>query len=209
MEMIGELWPVKLVLSAISTVFCFLFGGSELILLVVMVFVILDTLTKWAAVVKRYLLDQGDKESDITVAEIICGFFYAWRPGYLTSTALRRCWGEKLFTYSILIIFAGLMAKFPDISLFGLPVNRSISGGIYTCIALTELFSITENLEEMGNTKLTQLKQFLCNFVARITGGGYSVTVSNIPRVPGQTPAATEGGTINATGKPGSHPDNG
>ena len=194
-EMVAELWPVKLVYSALSAVVCFLFGGSEVILVVVMMFIGLDTLTKWAAVTRKFLVDQGD--DDITATDMMCGFFYAWRPGYLTSTALRKCWGEKLFTYSILIIFAGLMGKLPDITLFGLPVNRSISGGIYTCIALTELFSMTENLEEMGNTRLTNLKQFLCNLVARITGSGYSVTVSNLPQTMGPPP-----------GRPGISKDN-
>lgn len=207
-DMVCELWPVKLFYSCISALFCYLFGGSGAILVVVVVFIVLDTLTKWVAITKRFLIDQGAKEEELSASALMCGFFYAWKPGYLSSTALRKCWGEKLFTYCILIVFAGLMAKLPEISLFGLPVNKSISGGIYTCIALTELFSITENLEDMGNKKLGQLKQFLCNLVARITGGGYSVMISNQPGALPMTQSTNkEGGAVSAAGKPGSHPD--
>ena len=207
-EMITDMWPVKLALSALTSVFCFLFGGSEIILVVVMVFIALDTVTKWAAVTRKYLIDQGNKVSDITTTAMICGFFYAWQPGYLTSSALRQCWGEKFFTYGILIIFAGMMPKLPEINLFGLAINKSISGGIYTCIAMTELFSITENLEEMGNTRLAQFKQFLCNLSSRLTGGGFSMTLTNQLGNSAQQVGQT-GGVNNASSQPGSHPDNG
>lgn len=194
-EMLLDCWPVKLVFAAISSVFCFLFGGSEAILVVVLIFVGFDTLSKWAAITKRYLIDQGGKESEINIFNVFCGFWFAWQPGYLSSSAMRRCWGDKLFVYLIFIICAGLMGKFPEITLFGLPVNRAISGGIYSIIFLTELLSISENLEEYGYKRLGKLKEFFCILATRITGGGYSVTVSNMPgRMPGQMPGPARPG---------------
>jgi phage-related holin len=176
-EMLIECWAVKLLFSWASAVWVYLFGGAGAILGVVTVEIILDTLTKWAAIIKRYLIDQGHKPDEITVTAMLCGFLYAWKPGYLMSAALKRCWAEKIFCYGILIVFAGGMSKLPDITLFGLPINKSISGGIYTYIAMTELFSIMENLEEMGNTKLARLKGILTTLANRLGGNSFSVTV--------------------------------
>ena len=173
-----ELWPIKIFISCISSAGCYLFGGSEAILGAVIVFIALDTLTKWVAITRKYLIDTGHADQELTATSIVCGFFYAWKPGYLTSTDLRRHWGEKMFTYVVLIIAASMVAKLPDIVLFGTPVNKSLSGGIYTYILMTELFSIVENLEEMGNSHIAQLKQIFCVLVTKITGSNFAVTLS-------------------------------
>ncbi|HML33912.1 MULTISPECIES: phage holin family protein [Sporomusa] len=175
-ENLLDLWPVKAIMSGLSALWCYLFGGSEAIIFAALVFVALDTITKWAAITKRWLLDHGTTEADITFTGYICGFWYAWAPGYLSSRELRQKWGEKLFTYLVLIIAAGVVDKLPEINLFGLPVNRSITGGIYTCILLTELFSLAENFEEMGSKRMAQFKQLLCTISNKATGGNFSVT---------------------------------
>lgn len=177
LDSILDLWPVKMLFSAISSAFVFLFGGSEVIFAVVVVFIALDTLTKWAAITKQYLLSTGREEDSLTVWDMLRGFSQAWQPGFLTSTELRRHWSEKIFTYAVLVISAGLIMKLPEIVLFGTPVNRSISGGIYSMIALTELISIIENLEEMGNKHLAQLKQLFITLASRISGGNFSATL--------------------------------
>lgn len=178
-DMLADYWAVKLLFSWASVIWVYLFGGAGAILGVVAVEIMLDTLTKWAAVTRRYLIDNGHTPETITASDMICGFLYAWKPGYLMSGALKKCWAEKIFCYGILIVFAGGMGKLPDITLFGLPVNKSISGGIYTYIAMTELFSIMENLEEMGNTKLARLKGFLTTLANRLGGNSFSVTVQS------------------------------
>ncbi|EGO63487.1 phage holin family protein [Acetonema longum] len=177
LENIMDFWPVKVLASALSSAFVFLFGGSEVIFAVVVVFVLLDTLTKWAAITKKYLLSIGVSAESINAWTIFWGFWSAWRPGFLTSTELRQRWSEKIFTYVVLVVCAGLVTKLPEIILFGTPVNRSISGGIYTVIALTELISITENLEQMGNTRLAQLKQIFATLANRVTGGNFNLPV--------------------------------
>ena len=176
-ESILEFWPIKVALSGVSAAWVYLFGGSEEIIAAAIIFVALDTLTKWAAITKRWLLDHGHVDDALRFGDMICGFFHAWAPGYLSSSELRRHWGEKLFTYAVLIIAAGAVTKLTEIVLFGLPVNKYIAGGIYSCILLTELFSITENLEEMGNQKMAQLRQFLVTVTNKVTGGNFSVTI--------------------------------
>lgn len=179
MESVLDLWQVKLIVSAVCSAWCWVFDGTGAIFAAVLGFIILDTLTKWAAITKRYLIDNGTDPARITPVVLFCAFWCAWKPGYLESSELRRHWGDKLFTYLVWIIAAGLVAKLPDIVLFGLPVNRSIIGGIYAFIALTELFSISENFEEMGNKNIGQLKLYLTTLVTKITGSNFSVTLSN------------------------------
>ena len=178
-ESILEFWPIKVALSGISAAWVYLFGGSEEIIAAAIIFVVLDTLTKWAAITKRWLLDHGHVDDALRFGDMVCGFFHSWAPGYLSSSELRRHWGEKLFTYAVLIIAAGAVTKLNEIVLFGMPVNKSIAGGIYSCILLTELFSITENLEEMGNQKMAQLRQFLVTVTNKVTGGNFSVTIQS------------------------------
>lgn len=186
-ESIAEFWPIKLIASCFATCFTWLFGGTEAIFATVLGFVVLDTLTKWACITKKYLMANGAEEDRINVFSLFCGFWLAWKPGYLTSTQLRKCWGDKLLTYLVLILCAGFMGKMPKIALYGLPINSSISGGIYTFIALTEIFSICENFEEMGNKSLESFIKMLTNITNRITGTSFSVGITTgTPLLPGQ-----------------------
>lgn len=198
--MLQEFWPVKVLFSVCSAVFCYLFGGSEAILLAVLAFIILDTMTKWAAVTRQFLLDRGVPPDFLTPSAMLCGFVHAWQPGYLTSTAMRVCWGEKIFTYAILIIFAGFSGKLPEMMISSIAVNKSISGGIYAYIALTELLSIVENLEAAGNTRLARLKDYACKLSDKITGGSYSLQFKATNKEDGAAAAAT---VVNSTGGDG------
>lgn len=177
MNSVLDLWPVKLIISALATLWTWLFGGTEAIFAAVLGFVVLDTLTKWAAITKRYLIDHGADPTRINIFSIITGWFCAWEPNYLESSRLRQCWGDKLLTYFTLIIAAGIVQKFPAMVLFGLPINSSICGGIYTFIATTELLSICGNFEEMGNQRLATLRKFLVGITNRLTGSSIGVTI--------------------------------
>lgn len=176
-----DFWPIKTVCAAVGGVLCWLLNGTGVVFAVVCWLVALDTLTKWVAITKRYLQDHGTPKEKITLFAVIPGFFCAWEKGYLESSTLRRCWGDKLFTYLVLIIGAGLVAKLPEIMLFGVAVNTSIVGGVYTCIALTELISICENFAEMGNQAVASLKVILGSIINKVTGGNFSFTFNTKP----------------------------
>lgn len=178
MANIIEFWPVKAVCAALGGVFCWLFDGTGVIFAVVVGLVFLDTLTKWAAITRRFLIDRGAAPDRVTLFAIIYAFPSAWQKGYLESHTLRKCWGDKLFTYLILVIAAGMVAKLPDINLFGAAINSSIIGGIYACIAVTELFSITENFAEMENHAMSRFRTILIMLSDKITGGNFSVTMT-------------------------------
>ena len=201
MQSVLEFWPIKLACSGASAIWCYLFGGTEAIFLVVLCFVCLDTLTKWASITKRYLIDNGADPAKINAFTLLCGFFIAWRPGYLESSQLRRCWGDKLFTYLVLIICAGLMQKLPNIMIYGLAINGCVSGGIYSFIALTELLSICENFEQMGNKSLAGFRKLLTNITNRITGTSFSVTMQSGQGPNNQQPPSMIGRNNNGGGQ--------
>jgi len=175
LEAILEFWPIKMAAAGVSSLGCFLFGGSEMILLAVLVFIVLDTVTKWAAVTKRYCINELQFSSEtVSMAVIVCQFLNAWKPGYLTSTNLRKCWSEKIFTYVVLVIAAGMVGKLPDMVV---AANKAISGAIYATIAVTELFSIMENLEEMGSKNVALVKQYICQLASKLSGSSFSMTI--------------------------------
>ena len=138
----------------------------------------MDTITKLASITKKYLLAHGAEETKINIFSLFCGFWIAWQPGYLTSTQLRKCWGDKLLIYLVFILCASFMGKMPAIVLYGLAINSCVSGGIYTFIALTELFSICENFEDMGNKSLASFIKMLTNITNRITGTSFGVSIT-------------------------------
>lgn len=171
---IVDSWPYNL----LSAGFVYLFGGSEAIIFFVLLCVALDTLSKWAALTKKYLISVGHPEESIDLVALICGFFYAWQPGFITPTALRKCWSDKIMAYGFLILIAGGAMKVPEMLVFGLPVNKSICGGIYSGIAFAEISSVLRNLEDYGYKKLDYFRQLITTLITRITGSNFSVTMT-------------------------------
>ena len=104
MNSVLEFWPIKLLWSVLTSLVAWVLGGTELIFAAVLGFVILDTLTKWSSITKRYLTDHGATADKINIFSIFVGWFCAWQKGYLVTKELRRKWEDKLFTYLILIM---------------------------------------------------------------------------------------------------------
>lgn len=175
-----ELWPIKLAISIIATATTWLFGANviESVLIATLGLIIVDTLTKWAAITRRFLIDNGTDQKKVNILAIMLAFPLAWQKGYLESSELRMHWEKKLFTYMMLAITAALLRKYIDAFSFSGSIGQNITSGIYMCIALTEAMSILENLEEMGNESLGAFKRLLVNTTNRITGGTFSMSYS-------------------------------
>lgn len=191
-----ELWPIKVIISIVTTTTTWLFGTDVIatVFLATLGLIIVDTLTKWAAITRKFLLDNGTDEKKINLIAIIAAFPLAWQKDYLESSELRQHWGNKLLTYMVLAVTAALLQKFVESFNFGGSIGQNVTSGIYMCIALTEAMSILENLEAMGNTSLGAFKRLLINVTNRVTGGTFSMSYS-----PGYGPG---GNMFNATSKP-------
>jgi phage-related holin len=166
LEDLVSCWQVKAVASVAVSVFTFLIGEPEAAFLALWVLVILDTITKWAAVAKRTLEKQQAAES------IWYGLYLAWHSGTLNSRDMRRKFSTKVFAYMMLIIAGHLVAVIlPSINVMGNDLSRFPGNLVYSFLAVTELMSIIENLIAMGMDVLKPLALWASKKRDEITGG--------------------------------------
>lgn len=113
--------------------------------------VVLDTLTRWMAIGKKYI------ENHKLHCSIVTGMLLAFLDGYINTDALRGQFFTKALSYVLLLIAFNQLGhivpeKIFSHSLVGLP-NTFIS----TWLAWVELQSIIENLVEVGMSELAPL----------------------------------------------------
>ena len=148
-DKILESWQIKTVCSGAISSLAFLLGdftGPPIRAILVMI--ILDTATRWAAIAQK---ETGGKGS------IIAGFGVAVILGRIKSDTFRTKFFKKMFSYLVLLIgFNMLDLAAPDV-IFGHDFVGVPNTFITTWIVIGELISILENLIEAGVTGLSPL----------------------------------------------------
>ena len=148
-DKILESWQIKTVCSGVISSLAFLLGdftGPPIRAILVMI--ILDTATRWAAIAQK---ETGGKGS------IIAGFGVAVILGRIKSDTFRTKFFKKMFSYLVLLIgFNMLDLAAPDV-IFGHDFVGVPNTFITTWIVIGELISILENLIEAGVTGLSPL----------------------------------------------------
>lgn len=148
-DKILESWQIKTVCSGAISSLVFLLGdftGPPIRAILVMI--ILDTATRWAAIAQK---ETGGKGS------IIAGFGVAVILGRIKSDTFRTKFFKKMFSYLVLLIgFNMLDLAAPDV-IFGHDFVGVPNTFITTWIVIGELISILENLIEAGVTGLSPL----------------------------------------------------
>lgn len=148
-DKILESWQIKTVCSGVISSLAFLLGdfaGPPIRAILVMI--ILDTVTRWAAIAQK---ETGGKGS------IIAGFGVAVILGRIKSDTFRTKFFKKMFSYLVLLIgFNMLDLAAPDV-IFGHDFVGVPNTFITTWIVIGELISILENLIEAGVTGLSPL----------------------------------------------------
>lgn len=114
----------------------------------VAILVIIDTLTKWFGVVDKYNNDNGLECSGYNTFRGI--FFRAWKEGYLESRKFREDLGRKTKAYVMTIILGIVVYLLPDYTINGMVADETLSFLIYLAVVIAECFSIAENLQDMG-----------------------------------------------------------
>ncbi len=167
-DTIGACWQVKVLISCFVTCFTFLVGEIEAPFIALWLLVMIDTMTKWAAVSKNTLQKNGLDDHSIWY-----GFYLSWHNGDLSSREMRQKFATKVFAYFMLIVAGNLIAKIiPGLVLFGSDISKIPGGFVYSFLAVTELMSIIENLIEMGMDVLKPLAVWACRKRDDMTGGG-------------------------------------
>lgn len=165
-DTLTQCWQIKMMASFFVTIFTFLVGEIEAPFIALWMLVVLDTISKWAAVSKITLDQQGVDGS------IWYGFYLAWHTGTLNSREMRHKFVPKVFAYFVVII-AGHMVSIilPSIIIAGGDVAKMPGSLVYSFLAVTELMSIIENLIAMGMDVLKPLAIWAGKKRDEITGG--------------------------------------
>lgn len=126
-------WQVKLLASFLVTTFTFLVGDIEAPFIALWLLVIVDTMTKWAAISKKTLDNQSADGS------IWYGFYLAWHTGALDSQEMRHKFATKVFAYFVIVIAGHLVSIIlPSIMIAGGDVAKMPGSLVYSFLAITE-----------------------------------------------------------------------
>lgn len=124
-------------------------GVALLALLLVIIMVIIDTMTKWTAIAIRFCKDNDFEPKPMNLLRAI--FFRAWQEGYLESKQYKWHIMTKFIAYSTVIFVACIIYMlFPSYNIQGFNIGELISLLLYVGVIFAELFSIAENLKEAG-----------------------------------------------------------
>jgi hypothetical protein len=133
-----------IILSSILGVFLSLIGYPKQIILVIVILVVVDLITKHYSLVK------------INYQEFtLHTYILAWKQRVLKSRLMKNHICVKTFLYSIVFFVANQCEVIPQI--IG---GSAIASILYTGLLLTEASSIFENFVEAGNTEMLPFLKF-------------------------------------------------
>ena len=159
-----DLWAAAAIIYAAGVKLC---GPNYWpMVLLVLLLIFCDTLTRWDCIVKRYILDHDEKETDIRLiklSRVIVQFFRneTWSENYLTSRAFSRIC-EKMLIYGLALTIFFLAGQWlPEFHLFGVEIvpKNVFPGTITMVLFLIEISSINENLIELGYNGVSEYVQ--------------------------------------------------
>lgn len=139
---------IKLLASSILTAICYHAALSFAFGLVVF----LDLFTRWLAISHKRLIDMRE---DGGLINAFFGIPAAHRAGLINSYVMRKTFFSKMFTYLLLIFVASLV----DYMVCRSGGNAIASTTVITYLAMTELLSVVENLDEAGVSAVHDLIQ--------------------------------------------------
>ena len=142
----------KLTIAAAAAIASEVFGTHAELLSCFVALVVCDLLTKWVGLANKYLVEKKNKESP-TLIQCIKAVPKARRAGYINSEIMKHRFLGKIITYIFAMIIAGIVDNmFRTLNNPALIVNLTVS-----YLAVTELISILENMEDAGVEACGQL----------------------------------------------------
>lgn len=134
-------WSYKVTAAAILTL---LLHKHAVLFYAFSLLVFLDCLTKWIAIARDYLIEQGQHEP--TLLQAFCAIPAARNAGEIKSDVMKHRFLGKISVY-LLCVMAAASADLIMVELFKPTWAVNTIVGYLTC---TELLSIIENLNEAG-----------------------------------------------------------
>lgn len=139
---------IKLLASSIIAALCY----HAILFAVFALVVFLDLFTRWLAISHRRLIEN---HADGSLISSIKGIPEAHRVGLISSYVMRKTFFSKMITYLLLIFSASLV----DYMICKSGGNAIASSVVITYLAMTELLSVVENLDEAGVSAMHDLIQ--------------------------------------------------
>lgn len=164
-------WLVKLCLTALSAAGI----NNALLIVLILLLVIIDTLTKLIGLIKGYVACVEEKPlTEVTKKDIMKNTVYAFFAGVISSKGLKGL-PIKLGLYGTLVLIALFLEQSPKKVIFGVDALHALADGIFVAIVCTEVYSILENFRDMGSSFVDRLQSIIVMIFERM-GGKWSIT---------------------------------
>jgi phage-related holin len=149
---IADAWAFKLVASFLVGA---LFNLHVQLLLLFALMVIVDLATKWFALAKTYLVDNGTPDPDSW--QVFTSMRKARQAGYIKSDVMKHRFLGKIIIYMTVTFVAAVLDMFFKM------LDKPEFGVVLTVgyLAITEFLSILENLQSAGVKEASQLHDLI------------------------------------------------
>ena len=137
--------------------------------LLIIILIILDMITKWLYIATVYNNDTGRDNTLYTIFRAI--FFRGWQAGYFDSDRLNRMCKRQIIPYAAILLMGLFVALlFPPVNIFGVQIHYVVSIFLYSVPMLCEIFSVAENLKQLGFPYATFVVAVIRQSVYRVLG---------------------------------------
>lgn len=150
-RMLTESFVLKAILAIIAEVAIYMIGLKHVqVLGIFIILVLLDLITKWAAIGYQMLVDLGANPENISGSDKYIAIPAAWGKGLISSKHMRKPFVTKVLTYCLATAAAWCFDFMAGQYAFA--VNL-----VWLYLGSVEFLSILENMRDGGNSTVTGL----------------------------------------------------
>lgn len=150
-RMLTESFVLKAILAIIAEVAIYMIGLKHVqVLGIFILLVLLDLITKWAAIGYQMLVDLGANPENISGSDKYVAIPAAWGKGLISSKHMRKPFVTKVLTYCLATAAAWCFDFMAGQYAFA--VNL-----VWLYLGSVEFLSILENMRDGGNSTVTGL----------------------------------------------------
>lgn len=152
-----ESFVLKAILAIIAEVAIYMIGLKHVqVLGIFIILVLLDLVTKWAAIGYQMLIDLGARPENISGSDKYIAIPAAWGKGLISSKHMRKPFVTKVLTYCLATAAAWCFDFMAGNYAFA--VNL-----VWLYLGSVEFLSILENMRDGGNSTISGLLELVQN----------------------------------------------
>lgn len=164
---ITDYWPLKLFWGLLVWIAAHFFALKLHIIFAFAFLEGLDCFSRWLALSHQHILEHHPDQIP-TVYDCLAGIKAARKAGLIQSDKMRKAFYSKMITYLLLIIVATL----GDLAIHAAGSPEILLTIVVTYLAVTELLSVLENLDEAGVSIAHALLVLVKSKLSGFLGGG-------------------------------------